>query len=267
MNILEQLSYLHKELYKVKTRQNIFDKFICDHPNFIGGGSGGGECCGAAGGGEANTSSNSGAGEGLALAKVGVDLPFKSITAGANITLTGSATELEIASSGGGGGGRVPFPIVEIVPEGVIGFPDIHTFLTASMKQDGWILPDGASASQINFRGYIPDTLNATPDMRITVMIITLGGPVAPAQDIHLRILGEYRNTGEDMDVIQNDVDISADITMSTVTEFVNYHEFNPATDPAPNDIFTFSINRDPANAGDGFTEDVLIFVKGMIEV
>ena len=54
------------------------------------------------GGGEANTSSNSGAGEGLALPKAGVDLPFKSITAGANITLTPSATELQITATGGG---------------------------------------------------------------------------------------------------------------------------------------------------------------------
>ena len=53
--------------------------------------------------GEVNTSSNSGAGEGLALTKVGSDLPFKSITAGTGITLTSSASELEISSSGGGG--------------------------------------------------------------------------------------------------------------------------------------------------------------------
>lgn len=48
-------------------------------------------------GGEDNTSSNSGGGEGLALAKVGIDLPFKSLTAGANISLTPNATEIEIA--------------------------------------------------------------------------------------------------------------------------------------------------------------------------
>jgi len=53
------------------------------------------------GGGEANTSSNSGAGEGLALPKVGFDLPFKSITAGTGITLTPSPTELEISVTGG----------------------------------------------------------------------------------------------------------------------------------------------------------------------
>ena len=52
-------------------------------------------------GGEINTSSNSGTGEGLALAKSGSDLPFKSLTAGTGITLTSAANELQISSAGG----------------------------------------------------------------------------------------------------------------------------------------------------------------------
>ena len=52
-----------------------------------------------AGGGEANTSSNSGGGQGLALAKVGDDLPFKSLTAGAGVVFSPTATELDIALS------------------------------------------------------------------------------------------------------------------------------------------------------------------------
>tara|TARA_R110002050_G_scaffold904_3_gene6475 strand:+ start:4808 stop:6442 length:1635 start_codon:yes stop_codon:yes gene_type:complete len=51
-------------------------------------------------GGEINTSSNSGTGEGLALAKSGSDLPFKSLTAGTGITLTSAANELQISSDG-----------------------------------------------------------------------------------------------------------------------------------------------------------------------
>lgn len=52
-------------------------------------------------GGEINTSSNSGAGQGLALAKSGSNLPFKSLTAGTGITLTSAANELQISSAGG----------------------------------------------------------------------------------------------------------------------------------------------------------------------
>lgn len=46
--------------------------------------------------GEANTTSNDGAGEGLAKAKSGVDLPFKSLTEGQGIKLTGSANEVKV---------------------------------------------------------------------------------------------------------------------------------------------------------------------------
>lgn len=49
------------------------------------------------GAGEANTSSNLGAGQGLATAKVGVDLPFKSLVGGAGILLTATANEITIA--------------------------------------------------------------------------------------------------------------------------------------------------------------------------
>jgi hypothetical protein len=57
---------------------------------------------GLSGSGEANTSSNAGSGAGLAKAKAGVDLPFKSLVAGTNVTLTASADEVTIAAAGGG---------------------------------------------------------------------------------------------------------------------------------------------------------------------
>jgi hypothetical protein len=57
----------------------------------------------SAGGGEANTASNLGAGEGVFAQKSGVDLQFKSLIAGSNITLTPTSTDITIASQGGGG--------------------------------------------------------------------------------------------------------------------------------------------------------------------
>lgn len=52
-----------------------------------------------AGVGEANTASNIGGDYGLYASKVGVDLKFKSLSAGTNITITSSATELTINST------------------------------------------------------------------------------------------------------------------------------------------------------------------------
>ena len=57
-----------------------------------------------AGSGETNLSRNDGAGEGLAKAKDGVTLPFKSLVAGTNVTLNSDADTVTINSSGGGSG-------------------------------------------------------------------------------------------------------------------------------------------------------------------
>lgn len=54
--------------------------------------------------GEANTGSNVGLGSEVFKQKTGVDLEFRTLFAGTNITLTQNANDITIASSGGGGG-------------------------------------------------------------------------------------------------------------------------------------------------------------------
>jgi len=51
------------------------------------------------GGGEVNTASNVGAGVGVFKQKTGVDLEFKSLTNGTNISITGNANDVSIATS------------------------------------------------------------------------------------------------------------------------------------------------------------------------
>lgn len=55
--------------------------------------------------GEANTASNVGTGEGIFQSKLDVDLQFKSLTAGSNISYTASSTEISIAVLQGSGSG------------------------------------------------------------------------------------------------------------------------------------------------------------------
>jgi hypothetical protein len=57
-------------------------------------------------GGEANTYSSDGVGEAITKTKVGVDLPFKGISGGTDISVTSNSTDVIIAYTGVGGGGE-----------------------------------------------------------------------------------------------------------------------------------------------------------------
>lgn len=126
------------------------------------------------------TSSNSGAGEGLALPKVGVDLPFKSITAGPNIVLTASATELNIDSVAAGTGDVVgPASSVD---------DRICTFdgITGKLIQDGgYTIADIlAAVSPLNYiesavcTSFNTTSTSDTAVTNLTATITTNGNPV-----------------------------------------------------------------------------------------
>lgn len=90
------------------------------------------------GAGEVNTSSNAGAGGGgfadLAKAKAGVNLPFRRLKAGANITLTQNADDIEIIAAALGGSG----------------FTKITNSAQLTGTIEGDVLVDGGSVIQTN---------------------------------------------------------------------------------------------------------------------
>jgi len=67
------------------------------------------ETTGGGGSGEANTGANVGTGEGIFRDKTGVQLNFRSLTAGPGVTLTPSANEIQVAATGGGS--AFPWPV------------------------------------------------------------------------------------------------------------------------------------------------------------
>lgn len=86
-------------LVRVQNNSESLEDAICTVVVVKDTGGGGGP---GSGSGEVNTASNLGTGEGTFSQKVGVDLQFKSLVAGTNITLSSDSDEITIASSGGG---------------------------------------------------------------------------------------------------------------------------------------------------------------------
>lgn len=84
------------------------DTYICVRGAWEGLGGGGGS-------GEANTASNVGTGEGVFKQKTGVDLEFKSLTAGADISVTPGTNDITIAFTGSSGGSNL-ISIVATLP-------------------------------------------------------------------------------------------------------------------------------------------------------
>jgi hypothetical protein len=181
------------------------------------------------------TSSNSGAGEGLALPKVGVDLPFKSITAGPNIVLTASATELNIDSVAAGTGDVVgPASSVD---------DRICTFdgITGKLIQDSGTSIATLLAA-ISAPNYILSTTctsfntTSTSDQAVTnltVSITTNGGPVV-LKIVSAGTTAAYIATS---DVAAASGVVSAYITLQRNS--VDVYEYFMLTDAPPNPKLT----------------------------
>ena len=112
------------------------------------------------GAGEANTSSNTGTGEGtLAKTKSGVDLPFKSLKQGTNITLTNNADDVTINAAGythpnhsgdvtstGDGATVIANGAVDIAHLSATGTPSSSTYLRGD---NTWQTPAGGSGASL----------------------------------------------------------------------------------------------------------------------
>lgn len=121
------------------------------------------------GSGETNTASNLGAGQGVFSAKVGVDLRFKSLVAGTNVSLSATSNEVTINATGGGGGLGQEFKV-----ELGAGSSIADKVSAAISIPSGWTIVDatnGSVAAELQSGGTVDDIVFIHGETLMTVRI------------------------------------------------------------------------------------------------
>ena len=177
------------------------------------------------------------------------------------ITLGTTALTFTEFGAGGGGGDtdtEFPIPLVQVVPEGTVGFPSIHALATATAHVSGMVLPNSA-ASTINFKTMhpIPNDLASTPAARIEFVIMTRGAVAGP-EDVRLTVSSLAVGDGESFDQVFAS-ESETTVTMPTTTETQDVYSQDMTTDPVAGDTVLVQLARDPDDLADGFTDDIQI--------
>jgi hypothetical protein len=191
-----------------------------------------------------------------------VAMPIAQLTSPTNahvVSYNATNDEFELVAAAGGGGDltQYPIPCVMEIPEGAIAYPEIHTLATAVAKVSGFVMPDGASASTINFKCVCPTNLAGTPAMKIRVRIMTMGAVAGPA-DVRLTVKTVGIADTESLDTAFT-AETETTVTMPTATETMDYYTQDLTTDWVAGDTIIGQIARDPTDAADDFTDDILI--------
>jgi len=168
--------------------------------------------------------------------------------------------------TGGGGGGNFSdrIPLIFEVPELITAFPDIHVLSTATAKLSGMVFPDGATAGIVNFKCVVPSELALSPAATLVFIIMTLGAVAGP-QAVHMVVRTRYVADTENYDVAQT-AETGVNVTMPITTETQDLYSEALATQPVSGDHLIGQIERIPANAGDTFTDDIII-VGGYLQI
>lgn len=157
----------------------------------------------ASGTGEVNTGSNLGAGEGVFASKVGVDLQFKTLVAGTNVTLTPTATDITIDVTGGAGTGDVVGPAVS-VDNNMVLFDGVTGKL---IKDSGKAVPTGDIVGASDTQTIINKTIDASNN---TITNLTVNEYAAGVLDTDLTTVSALDDTIASAKAIKSYVDSQA---------------------------------------------------------
>ena len=157
------------------------------------------------------------------------------------------------------GTNELAIPMFQSVPEGTVGYPDVHDLVTASAHVAGSVLPDGAAASTINFKTMYPisDALGGTPAARIEFVIMTKTAVAGP-KDVRLTVSSLAIADTENLDQAFT-AETETTVTMPTAIETLDVYNQDMTADPVAGDTVLVQLTRDPTDAADDFTGDIQI--------
>jgi len=179
------------------------------------------------------TASNLGTGSGVYSAKVGDDLRFKSITAGDNVSISGSATEIRISSASGTGGssdaalrtdftnasGKWTSDIAENT-QGVLDFDNASGVWTADISSNAANI-SGVDTDFTNASGYW-ETLIADAG---SVDFANASGNMAAAIDLNTAGRIDFTNASGNMVAATTAAQAAADAVQTDFTNASGYWE------------------------------------------
>jgi len=200
----------------------------------------------------------------LTPAQLNLILPIFTNTLNGLAPLSGGGTTKFLRADGtwvvpaGSGGSNFTdrIPLVMEVSEGIVAFPDIHELVTAGAKVSGWVLPDGASASKINFKCNVPNDLASTPAASIKFIIMTQAAQTD--KDVRLTVSSLAVADTENLDQAFA-AETETTVRMPNAIETKDIYDQDLTTDPVAGDTLLVQLNRDPVDALDNYIGNILI--------
>lgn len=152
---------------------------------------------------------------------------------------------------------EVAVPLVQEVPEGTVGFPDVHDLATASAHVTGMVLPD-VTASTINLKTMhpIPDGLAATPGARIEFVLMTKTAETSA--NVRLTVHSLAVADAENFDQVFA-AETETSVSMPAAAETQDVYSQDMTTDPVAGDTVLVKLARDPTDGADTYAGDIQI--------